>query len=114
MALPPLVRQVVEKHLGRYCARRIPEEAKDHVRIAYKIRGNSVTLYEKRPSRLNPDQSTDLSVAQFRFEPESNQWKLYCSDRRSRWHEYRDLDPSRDFKVLLREVEDDPSAIFWG
>ena len=39
---------------------------------------------------------------------------LYAADRNSRWFEYWDFDPSRDFADLLAEVEADPTGIFWG
>ena len=29
-------------------------------------------------------------------------------------HLYYDLNPQRDFEMLLKEVDDDPTGIFWG
>jgi len=49
MPLPPLVRQVVDKKLTKYCAAKIPPEYRDQIRLHYKVRGNSVTLFESRP-----------------------------------------------------------------
>jgi hypothetical protein len=40
-------------------------------------------------------------------------WTLYYADRNSKWHRY-DIEPSADFDDLLREVDEDPTAIFWG
>ena len=46
MPLPPLVRQVVDKKLTKYCSAKIPPEYQDQMRVYYKVRGNSVTLFE--------------------------------------------------------------------
>ena len=55
-----------------------------------------------------------IPIAQFRFNPKNSKWTLYCADRNSRWHEYNDLDPDQEFETLLREVDADPTGIFWG
>jgi hypothetical protein len=45
------------------------------------------------------------------FGPE---WTLYWSDRNGRWHLYDLIDPTDDVRVLLNEVDRDPTCIFWG
>lgn len=68
MPLPPLVKQLAEKKLARYCGRRVPAELSNEIKIHYKIRGNSVTLFESRPYWNDPSKWSDLKVAQFRFD----------------------------------------------
>ena len=41
-------------------------------------------------------------------------WSLWWSDRNGRWHPYDDLDATADIDVLIREIDEDPTAIFWG
>ncbi len=65
MAIPILVKQLIEKKLTKFCDKRIPEQAKSQVQLEY------VTLYEKRPYFLDKDK-----------------WTLFCRDRNSKWHEY--------------------------
>ena len=114
MALPDLTRRLVEEKLGEYCKRRIPAHLLDRVRVGFKIRGNSVTLFEERPAFGFPGKWVDIVVAQLRFNPKRNEWTLYCADRNSRWHEYFDTVPTRDLDDLIREVDEDPTGIFWG
>ena len=113
MALPESTRRFVEKRLDTYCEERIPEHAKIQVRMGYKIRGNHVTLFEERPSFPDFEVWVNIPVAQFRFNPEQDKWTLYWSDRNSKWHEYYDLEPNQEFEVILQEVDDDPTGIFW-
>ena len=114
MPLPTLTRQLVEKRLGAFCARKIPPYGRDQVRLGYKVRGNNVTLFEERPIFPKPGEWMDIPIAQFRFSAESGKWTLYCADRNSRWHEYCDLKSNADLDILLKEVDDDPTCIFWG
>jgi len=114
MGLPALIKEQVENTLLRYCEARIPAHVRDRVRLSFKFRGNSVTLFEQRPAFHKPGEWVDINVAQFRYDPESKKWTLYWRDRNSRWHKYDQLVPNEDFDVLLHEVERDPTGIFWG
>jgi len=42
------------------------------------------------------------------------QLTLYWSDRNSKWHSYDLLEPTPDLSAALAEIDDDPTAIFWG
>jgi hypothetical protein len=46
--------------------------------------------------------------------PTEREWTLYSADSNSRWHEYDFIGPSTDVRVLLGEIDDDPTSIFWG
>lgn len=114
MALPELVRLGIEKKLSAYCRKKAPTHISDRFKVGFRIRGNSVTLFESRPFHADPNQWIDVAAAQFRFDPVTALWTLYWPDRNSRWHTYVDLDPSRKFENLLYEVDADPAGIFRG
>jgi hypothetical protein len=114
MALSQTLRDQVERRLTQYCIDRIPEHARQQVRMSFRIRANNVTLLEERPAFMEPERWLDIPVAQFRFRPEDATWMLYWPDRNSRWHEYDDVDPTDALDDLLREVDKDPTGIFWG
>ena len=114
MALPVLTRALVEAKLKNYCERRIPAHVSSSVRLTFNIRGNSVTLNEERPRFNYPSSWTATPVAQFRFNPETSAWTLYCADRNSRWHPYSESDPAPQLETLLKSVDEDVTGIFWG
>ena len=114
MALPEFTKQLVESRLSSYCEERVPLHVRDQVRLAFKIRGNSVTLFEQRPNFQDKSQWIDLPVAQFRYNPGNTKWTLYCCDRNSKWHEFLPFPPNKDFVKLVNEVEKDSTGIFWG
>lgn len=75
----------------------------------------------RRPSQLTRSvgrtfrkEWTEVPVAQFRREPGSERWRLYCADRHSRWHAYQGIKPAKSLTTLLAEVDRDPTGIFWG
>jgi hypothetical protein len=114
MSIPDAVKVVVESSLISFNEQRIPEHVRDKVRLSYRFRGNSVTMYEERIAFVGRGGWVEIVVAQFRFDPEQRTWTLYCADRNSRWHKYLDLEPNDDFELLLQEVHEDPTGIFWG
>ena len=114
MAIPPFIRRPVEERLRVYCEEKVPERLREKIRFGFRVRGNSVILFEERPSFADRSQWVDIVVAQFRFDPEDGKWTLYWADRNSRWHIYDDVSPNKNFHVLLTEVDKDPTGIFWG
>jgi hypothetical protein len=109
-----LTRHQIETKLAAYCNKKVPPHARSQVQIIFKFRGSTVTLYEKRPYFKDPSVFTESKIAQFRLNPSSGVWTLYCRDRNGRWHVYRPSKPSKNFDALLAEVERDPACIFWG
>lgn len=115
MPLPPSVRTVTEKKIADYCKNKIPEHIQNEIKISFKFRGNSVTIFENRPpwSKENKEW-TSLSVAKMRYDEKTGKWTLYCADRNSRWFEYWDIEPTKDINKLLIGIDEDPTGIFWG
>jgi hypothetical protein len=110
MALPDDAVAEVE----RYCDERVPAEARSEIRIEYSVRGNAITIVERRPpwsELVGPEWST-TKVAQLRYD--GGLWTLYCSDSNDRWWLYDDADPAPDVRPLLAAIDEDATGIFWG
>ena len=113
MAIPERTRDDVAKLLGEFCETRVPEHVRDQIRLNFRFEGSVVFLTESRPPYDGRGGWTHLDVARFRYFASRREWVLYWPDRNSKWHRY-DLKPWTGFKRLLREVDDDPTCIFWG
>jgi Protein of unknown function (DUF3024) len=57
---------------------------------------------------------TRLPIARLRYTKTTRRWSLYWRDRHARFHAYDLLPPSLHVDDLLREIDSDPAAIFWG
>jgi len=49
VALPPDVREAAVSQVERYCDERVPAEARSDIRIEHAVRGNAITIVERRP-----------------------------------------------------------------
>ncbi len=114
MPIPELARDQAQQVLSDLIERRSPQGLRDKIRLSTRVLGNTMTLFEHHPAFDEPDAWAELEVAQFRYDPTSQLWSLYCADRNGRWHRYTHTRPTRDFAALAREVDEDPTCIFWG
>lgn len=116
MAIPELVRKAALKQVEAFCETRVPPHARDQVRLEASVRGNAITIVERRPP-WRPDFGPDWSsqrIAQLRYDPDSGAWSLFARDRNDRRLAYFRPIRSRDVAPLLAEIDADPTGIFWG
>lgn len=110
MALPETEQQRVDSLLGQLCVQRtIP----DQVKLQLDTRGNRVVLSESRPLFIDPAIWNEIKIAQFEYSPESCNWTLYWYDRKNRRQPYPTGRNRDTLEKLVREVDSDPTGIFW-
>ena len=75
-----------------------------------------LTIVECRPPGRQDTRPewTRFPIARLRYTQATKMWTLYWRDRNLRFHRYNQLEPSPDIGHLLREIDRDPIAIFWG
>jgi hypothetical protein len=100
----------------RWCGQRVPEHARDKVRVECDIGPRQLTIVECRPPwrQDTGPEWTRFPIARLRYTQATTTWTLYWRDRNLRFHLYDQLEPSPDIDDLLREIDRDPTAIFWG
>lgn len=100
----------------RWCAARVPEQARHQVRVECGIGARDLTIVERRaPWRddAGPDW-TNLPVARLRYAKTAKTWTLYSRDRNLRFHRSDRLPTSAHVDDLLLEIDRDPTGVFWG
>ena len=99
-----------------YCEQRVPPHALHQVRTELILTRGAVTIVERRApwSEDYGPEWTSQGVARLRYTTKSGVCTLYWSGRNGRWHRYDLIDPAPDTRVLLDEVDRDPTCIFWG
>jgi Protein of unknown function (DUF3024) len=113
LAIPDLERKRAETILERFCER-IPAAVRFQLCYAFTVRGNAITLVERRPHYKYPEITTEHPFARFVFDPASHTWSLRWRDRNTRFHEYEGFSRVQQFSDLVAEVERDPTHIFLG
>ena len=78
--------------------------------------GNTITIDECRPpwrEDLGPDWNR-LRICTFEWDPRTRLETLYARNRNDRRLDFPFIEPARDLAPLLRELDSDPTGIFWG
>jgi hypothetical protein len=112
--LPDIQRARVDALLGPMCQPHPDPHVAAQVRRGYHVERAAVVLYESRPSFLKPTIWQEHRVAKFQFDKSRGTWELYCRFRDLKWSAYEPLRESLDLAELVREVQSDPTGIFWG
>jgi len=100
--------------VGRWCGQRIPEHARQQVRLEHNIHGRTVTIIERR-APWDPEYGpewTSRPVAQLRYS--ANGWRLYWPDRATRWHLIHDVPAAQSVTPLLDVIDDPGRPPFLG
>lgn len=87
---------------------------RSQVRLEQRVRGNAITIVERRPpwrEDFGPEWSS-TKVAQLRYD--RGLWTLYCADGSGRWWLYPEAAPAGDVAPLLAAIDEDVTGIFWG
>jgi len=77
-------------------------EHDDKIRIEYKIRGNTITIYECRPpwrEDFGPDW-TSMRICSMQWDPKTELWTLYARNRNDRRLDYPFIEPTPSVKLL--------------
>ena len=110
--------QVSEEHralVRRWCAERVPEPQRDHLRVVYTERAGRITLSTRR-APVFPELSTGWTtepMAQLRLDAAEERWILLWPDSTGRWHRYPDETKASSPGPLLDLIAADPTGIFW-
>ncbi len=116
--IPELTRLAAERELRDFCDRRVPPRARHQVRLDVETQGVAITVVERRlpfdgNGPAHPDAWTRVPVAQLRWSAD-RLWRLYWRGAELRWHLDMGAPPTLDVEALLRRLDEDPSAVYWG
>jgi Protein of unknown function (DUF3024) len=115
MAIPAHVRDDAAAALTEFCREHSAESAATQQHYEFQILDNYALLIEKRPSFVNPSESTSRSVAKFRYSEARNIWSLYWSDAGGKkWNRVSNTKTASNIRDLLKVVVKDPDGVFWA
>lgn len=115
MAISEFEIKRVEKLVGQYTEKRRPDPSiRSQLDLAYRIIDQSFEIYEIRPQWDNPENKLELPVAKATYVKSKKLWKLYWMRADHKWHKYTPYPESSSLEKILKEIEADPHACFWG
>ena len=104
----------IEQAVGGLCRRRSPAHLKDKLRLEYSVKGHEVVIVERRPKWDNSKEWVESPVAKLKFIRSANKWRFYWQRADLKWHEYPGRSSSDRINDLVREIDADPLACFFG
>lgn len=114
MAFSEFERHLIEKEVGGFCSRRVPDHLKDKVRLEYDIDNQNVIIYEVRPYWRDPKKHTRAPIAKLTYVKSRNIWKLYWKRASGKWERYEPKESDKVLSVLIQEIDKDPHGCFFG
>ena len=104
-----------EKIVGQYIeGRRPPEHVRGQVDLAFRIDGQSVTIFEIREIWNQRDKKVESPIAKATYVKKTNSWKIYWQRADLKWHRYEPVSETKTIEEFLAVVENDEYQCFWG
>ena len=115
MAFDEFTTRRLEKTIDTFIEKHRPAP---HIRkqldLAYRIKAQSVEIFELRPRWQHPEEIMESPIAKTTYVKTQGVWKIYWMRQDLKWHSYPIKPEVRSFEAFLSEVAKDPSACFWG
>ena len=115
MAFNELEHKRVERAMEGFLKRRRPPPSiRPQLDIGYRVKGQSVEIFEIRPSFRRPSERTEMSVAKATFVRTRGVWKIFWMRADLKWHGYDPVSTVGTIDKFLEVVDRDQYSCFWG
>jgi hypothetical protein len=115
MAFSELEIKRIEKAVNKFMEkRRPPIHIRDQLDFGFRIKGQSVELYEIRPMWNDPDKKTEGSFAKATYVKTKKIWKIYWQRADLKWHGYQPNPEVKNIEDFLSVVDQDAYGCFLG
>ncbi len=94
--------------------RRPPLHLRDKMREGQRFTGHAIEFFFVRPRFDQPDQTVEESLAKVQFVRSRGVWRLYWKRADGQWHGYQPFPEARSLADVLRVVDQDAHACFFG
>ena len=115
MALTELETKRIEKLVDAYVQkRRPPPHIRPKLDIGFRVKGQSVEIFEIRPAWRSPGEFLEQPAAKASFVKTRGVWKVFWMRADLKWHPYPPAPTVASVEKFLELVEADAHACFWG
>ena len=115
MAPSDFEKKKCEKLVGEFVERRRPPP---HIRkeldLGFRVKGQSVEIFEIRPMWREPDKIIEEAVAKATYVKTQRVWKVYWQRADLKWHSYDPNPEVNSLEEFLDIVDKDQYACFFG
>ena len=115
MAFTELEGKRVEKAVEAFVQkRRPPSHIRPKLDIGFRLKGQSIEIFEIRPLWSDPTKILEESVAKATYVKTLALWKVYWKRADGKWHSYPPVPKVGTVDKFLELVDADAHGFFWG
>lgn len=115
MALSEFEIKKCEKLVGEFIEkRRPPPHIRKELDLGYRVKGQSVEIFEIRPLWREPDKKIEEAVAKTTYVKSRKTWNVYWQRADLKWHRYDPNPEVGSLEEFLEIVDRDEYACFFG
>ncbi|MGB5584490.1 MAG: DUF3024 domain-containing protein [Gammaproteobacteria bacterium] len=115
MALSEFETKKIEKEVGAFVeSRRPPPYMREELDLGYRIKGQSVEIFEIRPLWRHPGEKIEEAVAKATYAKTRKVWKVYWQRADLKWHRYDPVPEVDNLQDFLDLLDRDEYACFFG
>ena len=94
--------------------KRPPVHIRDKVDLGYRIKGQSVEIFEVRSVWNKPGEKIEIPIAKTTYVRTQKLWRVYWQRADLKWHGYDPVPEVRSLEKFLDLVDRDEYACFFG
>jgi len=102
---------IVEEFIEK---RRPPKEIRDRVDLNYRLKDQTVEIFEIRPVFKNPGKKIEMSIAKATYVRTQNVWEIYWKRANNKWVSYEPVPAVKYIIDFIEVVDKDEFGCFWG
>ena len=115
MALSEFETKKIEKEVSAFVEkRRPPPQLRNQLDLGYRVKGQSVEIFEIRPLWRHPGEKIEQPVAKATYVKKQKVWKVYWQRADLKWHRYEPDPEVITLQEFLGLVDRDEYACFFG
>lgn len=115
MALSEFETKKIEKEVRAFVEkRRPPPRIRPELDLGFRVKGQSVEIFEVRPRWRHPEEKIEHPVAKATFVKTQRIWKVYWQRADLKWHGYEPNPQVETLEEFLAVVDRDEYACFFG
>lgn len=115
MALSEFETKRIEKQVRAFVEkRRPPPHIRPELDLRFRLKGQSVEIFEVRPRWQHPEEKIENPVAKATYVKSQRIWKVYWQRADARWHGYEPNPQVETLEDFLAIVDHDEHACFFG
>ncbi len=115
MAFSEFERKRYEKQVDAFVERRRPPPPiRAKLDLGFRIKGQSVEIFEIRPLWNDPSRQVEEAVAKATYVKSRDEWRVYWQRADLKWHRYDPEPVVKRLDAFLDIVDKDQYACFFG